>query len=1039
MPPGAWAGNSSASPEAGRAIALPLAPELLSKRVSMLAPLPHDEEDRLQELACCGVLDTPSEPMLDRITRLAARIFRVPTALISLVDRDRQWFKSRYGIGRQGHPARPAILRVHDPGIPHDGRARRLARRAFPTVRGRARRSVRPLLRGCAAHDGTRPSSRHALHHGHRAARIRGGRNRRAGGARRAGHGRTRPAHGHRAQPRRTRNAQARRPIPARHARGTRSAHRPAHHRAGRGRGALPRHLRERRRGHLPGPARRRLPERQPRLRRSCSATRRRRRSWPACRTWVCSTCSPADRAEFERRWTRRASSPAWKSEVYRADGARIWITENARAVRDADGGLLRYEGTVEDITARRTRRGSPPARARGTGGTRARTHRRTRPAQRHPAPADRRARARRGHRPPQREQVPRADRKRAGPHHASSRPTASCSTARPSVQHILGFTPDELIGREHLRGPASIPTTAAGLRAQSRAHRRDGRRSYVRSEARCRHRDGSWRLLESIASSAPPDFPVVGLVINSRDITDRRRAELEARGARPPADRHRRTGPLRAAGAGPAGRSSTKPPGWFRARWTSRSATVTELLPGGAAPAHPRGRGLARGRAWAANVENWRAPAAGRTGAVRRTAGHRRPAACPAVRVLPDGGAGAKPRQRRERGHPQRRPDFRHARRAVRRRRAQFGPQEVTFLQTVADLLSTVIASSATRRPRARWRRATSASPPTRPAWSTSAVRHAGRRASPAFRQRGLPAALRPGAGAALRRSEPAQRGHPPRGPPRVPAPPSTPPLRPLTPYHWEGRLRLPDGDVRWVTVRSRPERQPNGDIVLGRRGARRDRTQARAGSHARGQGGSRKGQPRQERVPLPHEPRAAHAAQRHPRLRPTARPGRPRAVAERPASSKSSRGAGTCSTSSTRCSTSRASRRAAWSSTSNAVDAPRPLTAAARLRPPAGRAARRSSSSNAPGAAAAASSCSPTAGGSTRCSSTCSPTRSNTTPEGGARAAACAAGPTSGRCASSSPTAARAWVPRRSPDCSRRSSVSTPPSAASRARASA
>ena len=64
----------------------------------MSAPLPPDEEARLTELASYGVLDTPPEPAFDRITRLAARIFKVPVALISLIDRERQWYKSHHGI-----------------------------------------------------------------------------------------------------------------------------------------------------------------------------------------------------------------------------------------------------------------------------------------------------------------------------------------------------------------------------------------------------------------------------------------------------------------------------------------------------------------------------------------------------------------------------------------------------------------------------------------------------------------------------------------------------------------------------------------------------------------------------------------------------------------------------------------------------------------------------------------------------------------------------------------------------------------------------
>lgn len=45
-----------------------------------------------------GVLDTPPEAIFDHITRLAAMTFGVPTAVVSLVDADRQWFKSRVGL-----------------------------------------------------------------------------------------------------------------------------------------------------------------------------------------------------------------------------------------------------------------------------------------------------------------------------------------------------------------------------------------------------------------------------------------------------------------------------------------------------------------------------------------------------------------------------------------------------------------------------------------------------------------------------------------------------------------------------------------------------------------------------------------------------------------------------------------------------------------------------------------------------------------------------------------------------------------------------
>ena len=56
------------------------------------------EAERLAALIRMEVLDTPPDPELDRLTALAARLLDMPTALISLVDRDRQWFLSRVGM-----------------------------------------------------------------------------------------------------------------------------------------------------------------------------------------------------------------------------------------------------------------------------------------------------------------------------------------------------------------------------------------------------------------------------------------------------------------------------------------------------------------------------------------------------------------------------------------------------------------------------------------------------------------------------------------------------------------------------------------------------------------------------------------------------------------------------------------------------------------------------------------------------------------------------------------------------------------------------
>lgn len=62
------------------------------------APLPHNEAMRLKALRDLLILDTPPEERFDRISAFAAREFSVPIALVSLVDHDRQWFKSSFGL-----------------------------------------------------------------------------------------------------------------------------------------------------------------------------------------------------------------------------------------------------------------------------------------------------------------------------------------------------------------------------------------------------------------------------------------------------------------------------------------------------------------------------------------------------------------------------------------------------------------------------------------------------------------------------------------------------------------------------------------------------------------------------------------------------------------------------------------------------------------------------------------------------------------------------------------------------------------------------
>src|SRR5262245_52039798 len=68
------------------------------------APIHENDAERVASLRELQLLDTPPEERFDRIIRLLRHIFHVPMAYLSLVDAERQWFKSACGMDAQETP-----------------------------------------------------------------------------------------------------------------------------------------------------------------------------------------------------------------------------------------------------------------------------------------------------------------------------------------------------------------------------------------------------------------------------------------------------------------------------------------------------------------------------------------------------------------------------------------------------------------------------------------------------------------------------------------------------------------------------------------------------------------------------------------------------------------------------------------------------------------------------------------------------------------------------------------------------------------------
>jgi len=94
-----------------------------------------------------------------------------------------------------------------------------------------------------------------------------------------------------------------------------------------------------------------------------------------------------------------------------------------------------------------------------------------------------------------------------------------------PSVERVLGYAPGELVGRNAFD---FVPAEDA-QRIVELLRGAQGQPGYMASlEFRFRHKDGSWRVLEGVGKDMSQDPIVAGIVVNSRDITERKRVEEE-------------------------------------------------------------------------------------------------------------------------------------------------------------------------------------------------------------------------------------------------------------------------------------------------------------------------------------------------------------------------------------------------------------------------------------------------------------------------------------------------------------------------------
>jgi diguanylate cyclase (GGDEF)-like protein/PAS domain S-box-containing protein len=191
----------------------------------------------------------------------------------------------------------------------------------------------------------------------------------------------------------------------------------------------------------------------------------------------------PEDRKAWQQAVEEDDAPRTFEARVRRFDGRVIWVRFRVHAIRAADGSIARYEGAMEDITDRR--RAEDALRASET-------------------------------------------RFRALVQNASDMISvldaeATFSYVSPSHRRILGIDPQEHVGRSLLD---LVSPDDRSLVEESLAKLVAAPDEIVAIEYRLRESGGSWRVIESLAANLLDDPAVAGIVLNSHDVTDRKRAE---------------------------------------------------------------------------------------------------------------------------------------------------------------------------------------------------------------------------------------------------------------------------------------------------------------------------------------------------------------------------------------------------------------------------------------------------------------------------------------------------------------------------------